>query len=121
MMTLLEKENVIRRLMGKADVSGSLSKSGRLMIWDAETQACQLPYYGDENSIGIVLRDVVPMLEMNMTTVFESDGSGIAIRDDDADPYKIYVRGGKPCVDFSTLSSMPAACCDALLRKEGLI
>jgi len=110
-MTLIKKENAIRRLLGLADVSGGPTKSGRLAIWDSEIQICYLPYYGGIDSIGMVLRDVVPRLGDD---VFLSTRNGKGW-----DCYWDF--GGKPDIEGDDLASMPAACCDALLRKEGLL
>lgn len=106
-MELLEKENAVRRVLGNPEVE---------ILWD--DGGCKYPsdddwypaYYGEENSIGLILRDVVPRLtDIPLSAVFAGDGSGTLF------------DAAHDLVKWPDLAAMPAACCDALLRKEGIL
>lgn len=122
-MTLLEKENAIRKLLGcgKPDYIAEEGLSGLIVVMIHQGNRMPFrvePYYGGVNSIGIVLRDVVPRL-------WSGKFQPMLLQRDDKS-WGVYAwdkwEGDHDLLCSSPdLAAMPAACCDALLRKEGLL
>ena len=118
-MTLLERENAIRKITGRhvADVISDGS-----VIWESlsgDTRH-ETAYYGGIDSIGIVLRDVVPRL-------FKEKYELASVRRvwfDYQWPRKCVAfnyETEKAIVECDSIEQFPAACCDSLLKKEGLL